>query len=104
MRIGRVEIRWIRALPWRESPISGRDLTGAFAVPSDEPWWLAVHQIIDQAEEETIRGARMRTQITNACIAAVGAGEGVDLVRTKLHDARAIALKSKDQFESGAYV
>lgn len=92
MRIGPVEIRWVRASPWRVPSVPGRDLTGAFAVPNDEPWWLAVHQIINEAEQETVEGARKRTQLTNACIAAVGAGEGVDLVRTKLIDARNIAL------------
>jgi len=64
-------------------------------VPDNEPWWLAIHKIIDDAEWETIEGARNRTSNTNACIAAVGAGEGVALVRQKLIDARTLALQSQ---------
>jgi hypothetical protein len=62
-------------------------------VPDTEPWWLAVHQVIDEAERETIQGARNRIQNANACIAAVGAGEGCALVRQKLEDKREIALR-----------
>lgn len=69
-----------------------RDLSGAFAVPDTEAWWLAVHQIIDQAELETIAGARRVTHDSNRCIAAVGAGEGCELIRTKLNEARDHAL------------
>jgi hypothetical protein len=95
MKIGGVEIRWVRANPWRVPPVSNRDLTGVFAISADEPWWLAVHHILNEAEQETIDGARKRVQNTNACISAVGAGEGIDLVRTKLNDARSIALSPK---------
>jgi hypothetical protein len=66
---------------------------GPLAVGDSEPWWLAVHSIIDLAEWETIDGARRRTKDTNACIAAIGAGEGVALVRQKLIEARELALK-----------
>jgi hypothetical protein len=66
--------------------------TGALAVADTEPWWIGVHAIIDQAEWETIEGARRRTKETNACIAAIGAGEGVALVRQKLIEARELAL------------
>jgi len=68
---------------------------GPLAVPDNEPWWITIHQIIDEAELETIQGARRRTKDTNACIAAVGAGEGVALVREKLIQARQLALKGR---------
>ena len=93
MKIGNLEIRWVRqqrsVLPQKEPAI---DRTGALAVPDTQPWWLAVHQIIDQAEAETIASSRQRNTDPNACMAAVNAGEGVDLVRRKLNDARELAL------------
>jgi hypothetical protein len=64
-----------------------------FAVPDNEPWWMAVHQLIDEAERETVDGARSRTANTNLCIAAIGASEGVDLIRQKLKDKRELALR-----------
>jgi hypothetical protein len=70
----------------------GSDFTGVFAIPDNEAWWLAVHQILDEAEAETTHGARNRTANPNLCIAAVGAGEGVELVRQKLLDRRRLAL------------
>jgi hypothetical protein len=69
------------------------DFTGVFAVTDSEPWWLAVHQVINEAESETVTGARNRTANPHLCIAAVGAGEGIDLVRQKLLDKRQLALK-----------
>jgi hypothetical protein len=71
---------------------NGPDYSGVFAVADTEPWWLAVHQIVDQAELETIAGARRMTADANRCIAAVGAGEGCDLIRAKLKEARERAL------------
>lgn len=73
----------------------GVDRTPALAVSLAEPWWLAVHQILNDAELETIKGARrVHTGAnSNATIAAVGASEGVDLVRQKLNEAREYALK-----------
>jgi hypothetical protein len=68
---------------------------GPLGVADTEPWWIAVNQIIDEAEWETVWGARRTTANTNACIAAVGAGEGVALVRQKLIEARQIALQSE---------
>lgn len=80
-----------RFLNWPKRPST--IAVGPLAVPDTEPWWNAVHQIIDQAEWETIDGARRRTKETNACIAAIGAGEGVALVRQKLIEARELALR-----------
>jgi hypothetical protein len=70
------------------------DFTGIFAIPNNEPWWMAVHQILNEAEAETTQGARNRTANPNLCIAAVGAGEGVELVRQKLLDKRRLALQN----------
>jgi hypothetical protein len=66
---------------------------GPLGVADTEPWWIAVNKIIDQAEWETIEVARRKTPNTNECIAAVGAGEGVHLVRQKLQEAREVALR-----------
>lgn len=95
MKIGKLEIRWGKRnipIPWAGA--SDTDYSGAFAVVEAEAWWLAVNQIVDQAELETIAGARRATHDANRCIAAVGAGEGCDLIRTKLKEARAYALAS----------
>jgi hypothetical protein len=64
-------------------------------VPDTEAWWLAVNWILDTAEAETIANARRSTMNTNMVLNAVGAGEGIDLVRTKLHEARAEAIRGK---------
>jgi len=94
MKLGPLEIRWRKGRVLVPMEVfEQRDLSGVFAVPIDEPWWLAVHAIIDAAEQECVDGARKRIQSTNACISAVGAGEGCDLVRQKLVDARDIALE-----------
>jgi hypothetical protein len=86
-------------MPWpfqiiRRKPAARAETinVGPLGVADTEPWWLAVNQILDEAEWETIEGARKRTPNTNACIAAVGAGEGVALVRDKLKQARDLAL------------
>jgi hypothetical protein len=73
--------------------VPATDFTGVFAIPDNESWWLAVHQILDEAEDETVQGARNRTANPNLCIAAVGAGEGIDLVRQKLISKRRLALQ-----------
>jgi glycerol dehydrogenase-like iron-containing ADH family enzyme len=65
----------------------------SLGVPDTDPMWRAVHYLIDEAEAETILHARKKLRDTNACLAAVGAGEGIDLVRAKLNQARANALR-----------
>lgn len=94
MKIGQLEIRIMRQLRSILPHGDGIDRTGALAVPDTEAWWLAVHQIIDEAELETMQAARdaHRTANTNATIGAVGASEGCDLIRRKLNDARKAAL------------
>jgi hypothetical protein len=80
------------------------DYTGLFAVPNNEPWWMAVHQILNEAEAETTQGARARTANPNLCIAAVGAGEGVELVRQKLIDKRKLALQNASKIPGATRV
>jgi len=82
---------------WRKSAVEvpDRDYSLVFAVPDTEPWWLAVHQVLNEAERETVQGARDRTANPNLCIAAVGAGEGIDLVRQKLIDKRQQSLRTQ---------
>jgi len=95
MKIGCVEIQWVRdrRAVGLAAVADSVDRTGVFAVANNEPWWLAVQQVIDEAEQETIQGARNRVSNTNQCISAIGAGEGCALVRQKLIDKREIALK-----------
>jgi hypothetical protein len=95
-------------MPWpfqiiRRKPVARPEAVnlGPLGVADTEPWWIAINLIIDEAEWETIEGARRTTGNTNACIAAVGAGEGVALVRQKLHEARQIALKSENERQAG---
>jgi hypothetical protein len=87
-------LKWLRNIDpnWKSNVSPDTDFTGVFAIPDNEPWWLAVHQILNEAEAETTSGARNRTANPNLCIAAVGAGEGVELVRQKLLDKRRVAL------------
>src|SRR5439155_3590974 len=76
-------------------PFRGKkiDATAVFAVVDSEPWWIAVHDAITELEAETIEGARRYVANTNQCISAIGAGEGVALVRTRLIEKRDLALR-----------
>jgi hypothetical protein len=95
MKIGPVEI----LLPSRARARinmygdNGKDLSGAFAIADTEPLWLAIHQAINELEMETIEAARRYTAETNRCIAAVGASEGVAMVRLRLQEKRNNALR-----------
>jgi hypothetical protein len=93
MKIGNLEIRWVKPLPLKGD--DGIDRTGAFAIAEDTTWWVAVHQILNAVEAETVAGARIRVRETNECIAAVGAGEGITLVRRRLLETRAYALSQR---------
>jgi hypothetical protein len=84
--------------------VPGTDFTGVFAIPDNEPWWLALHQILNEAEAETVQGARNLTANPNLCIAAVGAGEGIELVRQKLIDKRRLALQHASKIAGPARV
>jgi len=93
MKIGRLEIRWTnRAVATRAMQGDSAQLLAAFAVPDTTAWWRAVNWILDVAEAETVRNARNSTMHTNMVLNAVGAGEGIDLVRTKLKEARENAI------------
>jgi hypothetical protein len=95
MRIGNLEIRWVNPLPPLKD--DGVDRTGAFAVAEDTAWWLALHQILKSVEDECTSGARNKIRDTNQCIAAVGAGEGIALVRRRLMEVRQYALAHSKQ-------
>jgi len=69
------------------------DYSQVFAVPENEPWWCAVHRVLDEAEKETVQGARDYIKDTNRVLSAVGAGEGIELVRRKLLDLRDQSLR-----------
>jgi len=84
-----------RPVAGRVGTAAGQDLSGVFAVSANEPWWLAVHALIDVLEGETIEGARNNVRDTNICISAVGAGEGVAMVRQRLIETREAALRAK---------
>lgn len=92
MKIGPVEISLARARARIDSN-GAEDLSGALAVSELEPWWRAVHQAINEVEQETVEAARRYTKSTNECIAAVGAGEGVAMVRLRLIEKRENALR-----------
>jgi hypothetical protein len=83
-----------RVLELRQQP-ARPDLSGVFAVSDQEPWWLAVNQVLDDLERETAQFARDKVADTNKCISAVGAGEGVAMVRLRLKEIRDFALKRR---------
>ena len=99
MRIGKVEIRFTKPeLGRRKSEVGDqnleiRDLTGVFAVSDQEPWWRAVNQLLDTLEWETIEATRNNVATTNLLINAVGAGEGVAMVRQRLWETRSGELQ-----------
>jgi hypothetical protein len=104
MKIGNLKITWSQRStpPVRVDP-DGIDRIGAFAVPDTEAWWLAVHETINEAEAETVAGARTRAQknLHYAAISAIGAGEGCDLIRQKLIDKRNLALEGVKIYAEG---
>ena len=72
------------------------DRSMAFAVPNNEPWWLAVHQVLDEAEWETIQDARFYVWANpERSKSAISAGEGIALIRQKLIDTRNAALQAR---------
>jgi hypothetical protein len=107
MKVGKLEIRW-RPQPIGDNRFHHGDIdddldkldrTGAFAVANTTAWWLAVMQLLNRVEAETVQGARNRVKDTNSCIAAVGAGEGVALVRQRLIETREYALSQMEQIK-----
>jgi hypothetical protein len=92
MKIGKLEVRWDNELDIG-GPIDGVDRTSVFAVPSNEPWWLAVHQIVNEIELEAFNAARSRVANTNECINSIGASEGAMMVRLRLVEKRENALR-----------
>jgi hypothetical protein len=99
MKIGNLEIKWV--LPKNVTfgqPVlfDPAKLQGAFAVPDTAPWWLAVHAVIDELEQEWIQGARESVGNTNLCINSLGISEGVASVRRRLIETRNEVLRAKE--------
>jgi hypothetical protein len=100
---------WRRMLDWfcfpanvrRPTPNAQRpmpklkpaELSSALAVADTERWWLAVHQILDTIEWETIEEARRYTADPERCAGAVCAGEAIALVRQRLKQTRDEGLR-----------
>lgn len=99
MKLWKLEICWLRPVTLKGD--DGVDRSGAFAIAEDTAWWLALQQLLNSIEAETITGARNRVKETNECIAAVGAGEGVALVRRRLLETRAYALAADARLKQG---
>jgi hypothetical protein len=96
MRISRLEIRWHRVDPVpRVEERAGEDLDRTFAISDQDPFWRAIHKAIDALELETLETARLHTANPNLCIADVGASEGVAMVRLRLNQKRANALREQ---------
>jgi hypothetical protein len=74
-------------------------VAGALAVADTEPWWRAVHQVIDDLEWETIRAARDSTLQPTACVSHVAAGEGLDMLRKRLKSLREQGLRLPNEGE-----
>jgi hypothetical protein len=96
MKIGNLDIRWPRVRARVDTSVVGKDMSGVFAISEFEPWWLALHQTLNELEQETIDAARASTGRPYNCIAAVGASEGVAMVRMRLIEKRANALREKN--------
>jgi hypothetical protein len=96
---------WQRLHAWWQKPpsprviyvarerLSDEAMAGALAVADTEAWWRAVHQAIDDLEQETIRSARDSTLQPELCVSHVAAGEGLDMLRKKLNNLRERGLK-----------
>lgn len=102
MRIGKLEIRWAARLGQGYGvvrPVAAAtgedDLSGALAVPDTDRQWLAVHQVIDEAEDECQRAGRAQVANARMCVNSLGMADGAALVRTKLAERRLEALKIK---------
>lgn len=95
MKLGNLEIRWPRSSARIDTSVVGKDLTGVFAISEFEPWWMALHQTLNELEDEMIKGAY--NSIGDKCIDAVRNAEGVNLVRQRLLEKRATALSQKKE-------
>ena len=95
MKIGKFEVRWSE--PDEIIRQDTVDRTSVFAVPNNEPWWLAVHQAINEVEQEAFNAARARVANTNECINSIGASEGAMMVRLRLVEKRENALRVRKE-------
>ncbi len=95
MKIGNLDIRWPSARARVNTSVVGKDLSGVFAISEFEPWWMAVHQALNELEDEMIKGAY--NSIGEKCVDAVRNAEGVNLVRQRLIEKRANALSAKKE-------
>jgi hypothetical protein len=92
MKIGRLEILWHHDYRPYPSITESKDLSGALAVPETNDMWRAVHQVVNEIEQETIEASRRLVANTNSCISAIGSGEGAALVRRRLIEKRENAI------------
>ena len=96
MKIGKLEVRWSRQpddLPRHD----GVDRTSVFAVPNNEPWYLAVHDVVNEIELEAFNAARNRVGNTNQCMNSIGASEGAMMIRLRLVEKRENALRVRKE-------
>ena len=93
MKIGKLEVRWAGRAAGVERMSDGVDRTSVFAVPDNEPWWLGVHQVVNEIEKEAFDAARARVAYTNQCINSIGASEGAMMIRLRLIEKRENALR-----------
>lgn len=83
----------VRVVHVARPPLTPEALRGALAVADDNSLWLAVHQVIDDLEQETIRTARDLTGQPALCAGAVSAGEALAMLRRKLERLRDEGIK-----------
>ncbi len=106
MKIFGIEIRRAGALNSQPSTtnssaaLSAAELAGIFRIAEDTAWFRAVLQEIDRLERETIEESRRVVGDTNKCINAVGGGEALALLKSRLCALREQAVKGREDAPS----
>jgi hypothetical protein len=83
--------------PLFSSRLSEAEIAGAFRVDENATWFQATLGVIDALERELITESRAYVGETNKCINAVGGGAALEVLRTRLENLRAAAVKGREE-------
>ena len=73
------------------------ELSAALAVTHDNPVWIAVHQLIDVAEENANENAAASTNNAGDCAGYVGGAAHLRMLREEMHNRRAAGIEQLGQ-------
>lgn len=88
--------RTVRTVVLRRDKLPEAEVALALQVPDDDPMWRALHQVIDEFEEEMIAAAQKYVATHGLCANALGQAEAMGLLRRRLLELRQLARKAAE--------